>query len=350
MKKILLIAAIIVLFIWGSRQCRTTNGTPINNYQSTVADIHENVLDLTSGIHARLLGVEPGRTDVEMFLRSQFLNKPVSLMADSHSAIQTIVNPDDTVDVYVNETGLYNYCINRQAVNEYPDCYQSLYVQDSLGWITPDPQPTEKKNLALYMKQRTFLIQTPEGIGTGFFINKDGLAVTNWHVLKPEQSRQSIAVLYQDSPDDSQIYSDKKRNIRNIKYTSPLDQLDITIFTVELEPDETVPYFDITRQRPNQGDEVATYGNPHGLTASYTKGVISAFRKDPYNPSRGVDLVQYDMTTNGGNSGGPVADKYGRIIAVHELGDKTMQNTNYGIDVLQVRQILDRLNLKYGGR
>ena len=56
------------------------------------------------------------------------------------------------------------------------------------------------------------------------------------------------------------------------------------------------------------------------------------------------------MTTNGGNSGGPVCDKCGQIVAVHELGDKSMQNTNYGIDAMQLRVVLDQLNLNYGGK
>lgn len=351
MKKILIIALIIIGAIFIFKKCRKSeSNTAIYGYKSTVIGVNGNVLDLASGVHARLLGVEKDRTDVEMFLRSKFMNMPVTLWPDSHSLVKYIRVANDTVDVYVTVTGSMDYSINRQVVNEYPNSFRSIELHDSTGWILERPIPTEKRNLALYMKQRTFLIQTPEGIGTGFFINPDGLAVTNWHVLPPKYERNSVAVLYQDDPDDSQIYSDKKRNFKNIKWSSDINGLDITIVTVDLEKDETVPYFDIANQRPNQGDDVATYGNPHGLTASFTKGHVSAFRADPFNPNRGVDLMQYDMTTNAGNSGGPVCDKYGQIVAVHELGDGSMQNTNYGIDAMQLRAVLDKLGLKYGGR
>ena len=351
MKRILIICLIIFGAIFAFRQCRKSeSSTSIRGYQRTVVGVNGSVLDLASGIHARLLGVETGRTDVEMFLRSQFLNKPVTLYPDSRSLKQNIGYVNDTVDVYVVENGKRDYCINRQVVNEYPNSYRSIELFDSTGWVPDTPIPTIKKNLALYMKQRTFLISTPDGIGTGFFINKDGLAVTNWHVLRPGQEKSAVAYLYQDDPDDSQIYSERKRNFKNIKWASDTNGLDITLITVDLEKDEIVPYFDIARQRPNQGDDVATYGNPHGLTASFTKGHVSAFRTDPLNPTREVDLVQYDMTTNAGNSGGPVCDKYGQIVAIHELGDKSMQNTNYGIDAIQLRAVLDRLGLKYGGR
>lgn len=357
MKKILLIVAAIVIGVLCLKKCRENSssgsqnsGTPINGYVGTVADVNGNVLTLTSGLHARLLGVEANRTDVEMFLKSQFLNKAVTLYADSKHQGQYIVNPNDTVNVYVVENGTRTYCINRQVIREYPDAYKELETLDSVGWVDPNDLLIPKKNLALYMKQRSFLIQTPNGIGTGFFINENGLAVTNWHVLPPEFEKEAIAVLYQENPDDSQVYSDKKRHFKNVLWSSDINGLDITIVSVDLENGEKVPYFNLIKQRPNQGDQVSTFGNPHGLTASYSSGVVSAFRPDPYNPNRDVQLVQYDMSTNGGNSGGPVCDKYGQIIAVHELGDKELQNVNYGIDAMQLRMVLDKLGLKYGGK
>lgn len=357
MKKILLIIIAAFFCIFLVRKCRSggeegaaNSGTLINGYVGTVKEVKGNILILTSGLQARLLGIEDNRTDVEMFLRSQFLNKQVVLYSDSHDRCKYIVSADDVVNVYAVEKGVQTICINHQVVNEYPDCYHEIETPDSGKWVSSEEILTEKKNLALYMKQRTFLIQTSEGIGTGFFINDNGLAVTNWHVLSPGEERNAVAVLYQESPDDSEVYSDKKRNFKNILWSSDINGLDITIMSVDLENNEKVPYFNITRQRPNQGDMVATYGNPHGLTASYSSGVISAFRKDPYNSNRDVQLVQYDIGTNGGNSGGPVCDKYGQIIAVHELGDKTAQNINYGIDAMQLRVVLDHLNLKYGGK
>lgn len=348
MKKIILIAVVVVVAIFAVKKCHNS-GTEINGYEGVVASVEGSALNLTSGIKVQLLGVETDRTDVEMFLRSLYLDKEVVLYADSQSPKQTIDSPNETISAYVVVKGENGPCINRIAVNEYPSCYRPEETFDSIDWIavTPDPDLIPKKNLALYMKQRTFLIARADGgIGTGFFINEDGLAVTNWHVLAPDQEKSSIAVLFQDNPDDSEVYSDKKRNFKNIRWSSDISGLDVTLVTVELENNEKVPYFNIAKHRPNQGDRIATFGNPHGLTASYSSGEISAFRTD----KRDVDLVQYTMPTNGGNSGGPVCDIYGQIVAVHELGDTTAQNINYGIDAMQLRAVLDKLGLKYGGR
>lgn len=353
MKKIILIAIIIVVAIATYRNCQNSDntGTSINGCQGVVSAVNGNVLDLTSGLHARLIGTD-GRSTIEMFLRGAYLGKQVTLYADSHNQKQNILSANDTVDVYAIETGTMGFCINRLAVLQDPDSYHPTEALDSTSvkqWIEKEIPPVVT-NLALYMKPRTFLIATPKGIGTGFFISETGLAVTNWHVLSPEQEKNSQAYLYQDDPDDSQIYSNKKRNIKNILWSQNMNGLDITIFSVDLEKGEKVPYFNVAKRRPIQGDQVSTYGNPHGLTASFSQGVVSAFRSDPYNTDRDVQLVQYDMATNGGNSGGPVCDKCGQIVAVHELGDKTLQNVNYGIDATQLRQVLDQLRVNYGGR
>lgn len=339
--------------MWVVRKRNSSDSnTPINGYESTIVDVKGSVLELASGLHVRLLGVERDRTDVEMFLKKGFLNKPVALYADSHSSNQYITSADGVVDAYVTDLqDPMNFCINRQVVQQYPKTIVETELLDSIGWISKKKRPEKKPNLALYMKQRTFWVQLPDGsLGTGFFINENGLAVTNWHVLQPQHEKSAAVFLYEDNADDSKIYLNKKRNIDNIKWWSDINGLDITIFTVRLEPGEKVAYFNIAEQRPNQGDKVATYGNPHGLAASYTDGSVSAFREDPYNPNRGVDLVQYNMGTNGGNSGGPVCDIYGQIVAIHELGDKEMQNVNYGIDAMQLRKVLDQQNLKYGGQ
>ena len=356
MKKIFLIvlAAIILLVVYRNCQNPDVNGggTAINGYQGVVERVSGNVLVLTSGLHARLIGTD-GRSSFEMFLRGAYVGKQVTLYADSHSQKQNIVMGNDTVDVYAIETGTLGYCINRLAVLQDPESYHPTEALDSTSvepWVGPTPPPVPVGNLALYMKPRTFLIATPDGIGTGFFISETGLAVTNWHVLPPNKEKSSQAYLYQDDPDDSQIYSNKKRNIKNILWSSDMNGLDITIFSVDLENGEKVAYFNVAKRRPIQGDQVSTYGNPHGLTASFSQGVVSAFRSDPYNENRNVQLVQYDMATNGGNSGGPVCDKFGQIVAIHELGDKSLQNVNYGIDAMQLRQVLDQLKLNYGGR
>lgn len=350
MKKFLIFAAIVgaILYMLISPD---GGGTSIKDYQGSIKSASGNVVELVSGLHVRLIGVEPNRTDVEMFIKNGFLGKSVTLIPDSKGD-QEIKDPNGTVGAYVilNDT---HECLNHLVVIQYPQTYRDMELSDSLGWIKKKPGPTPKPDLALYMKQRTFLIEvrTEEGssIGTGFFINDKGLAITNWHVLPAGAEKYSTAYLYKENPDDSKIYTDKKRRIKNVLWSEDTNGMDISIFSVELEQGESVPYFDIAKQRAAVGIDCATFGNPLGYTASYSAGHISAFREQE-RTTRKVMMMQYEMSTNGGNSGGPVCDKYGQIIAVHEQGVKDAQGLNFGIDILQIREILDGLEFNYGGR
>lgn len=326
-------------------------GTSIKDYQSSIKSVSGNVVELVSGLNVRLIGVESNRTDVEMFIKNGYLGKSVTLIPDSKGD-QEITDPNGTVGAYVilNDT---HECLNHLVVIQYPKAYRTMELSDSTGWVKEKDSLISKPDLALYMKQRTFLIKvkTDEGtsIGTGFFINDQGLAITNWHVLPDGAEGSSTAYLYKENPDDSKIYTDKKRRIKNVLWSEDTDGMDISIFSVELEQGETVPYFDLASQRAAVGIDCATFGNPLGFTASYSAGHISAFREEN-RPNRKLMLMQYEMSTNGGNSGGPVCDKFGQIIAVHELGVKSAQGLNFGIDILQIREILDGLEFKYGGR
>ena len=355
MKKVLFfIIAIIAIIIIYNKTRNNHEGdnhyaNEIRNYKGVIQDIKGNTLTLTSGVKVQMLGVKDGRTDVEMFVTSKYIGKTVLLIPDSDKE-QVIPSSDATVRAYVNleEDGT---CLNHIIVNEYRDAHTPIELTDST-WTFDGGSQIPKSNLALYMKQRTFLIVTEQGVGTGFFINENGLALTNWHVLNPNQEKSAIAILYQNDPDDSDMYTDKKRNIKNVLWSSDISGMDITVFSVDLENGETVPFFDLAKRHAAQGDRCATFGNPGGSegvrTATYTSGDLSAYRTLDERP--GLMMVQYTTATNPGNSGGPVCDIYGQIIAVHEMGDKSMQNTNYGIDILPVREELDRLNLKYGGK
>lgn len=342
---IAIIALVLALNMCGD------DGMAVTGYKGTIRSAQGNVVELVSGLKVKLIGVDDNRNDVEVFVKNNFVGKNVTLVADSKHE-QSISSLDATIGAYVilDET---NECLNHLVVSEYHDAYNELDLRDSTGWVTTDI-PVIKKDLALYMKQRTFLIeiQLPDGsggIGTGFFINEDGLAITNCHVLARGMENYSTAFLYKESPDDAKIYLDKKRKIKNVLWAEDTNGMDITIFSVELENNEKSPYFDLAKKRPAVGVDCSTIGNPKGLTASYSAGHVSAFR-DEQRERRTVNLIQYEMTSNPGNSGGPVCDKYGQIIGVVEMGLTEGTNLNFGIDVMQIRPILDQHGFKYGGK
>ena len=351
MKKILIIVVAVFAVIFIYKKCKTiVTETPITGYQAIVANVENgNILVLNTGLRVQMLGVKENHERTEVWIKNNLVGKPVELVSDSGNE-QGFTNYDDIVKAYVNiiinDTRI---CANRMLIADNKDCYTQAYLNDST-FQSSDQIPTEIHDKALYMKQRTMLVETSSGIGTGFFINKQGIALTNHHVL--DGNKPACVFLYAEDAEDSKIYTSRRRNIRNILWTN--DVLDITVFSVELEAGEEVPYFNLISNHEPQGNECFILGNPQGLYASFAKGVISAYREE----DNGRMLVQYDLATNGGNSGGPVMNSKGQIIAVHALGQKSQTNgaaaqgLNFGIDILQVRQIVDQpgMNINYGGK
>lgn len=310
-----------------------------------------NIIITTTEVPVKLIGVAAGFERGNTFLK-KFIGEEIHVIEDS-SLPQNAVGADTIYGYVVLED---HRCINRMLLEQEPELYDPINLEDSLETFRPASiSNVDIPDLSLYIKQRSFLIEVPLGggltaYGTGFFINDKGLAITNNHVL--DGTCSASAYLYDPtSIDDSEIYSHLRRDIRidDILWTDP--EIDISVFRVTLKNSDQPSYFNLAKKHVPQGTKVGTIGNPVSqnagvLSGSWSHGEVSAYRGKGSNRP----LVQYTLSTNGGNSGGAVSDPTGTVIAVHDLGDKSMQNVNYGIDILAVRPILDKLGESYGGK
>jgi len=69
---------------------------------------------------------------------------------------------------------------------------------------------------------------------------------------------------------------------------------------------------------PPVGDAVFAVGNPLGLRASLTSGVVSAIGRTITPPSGPAldGLIQFDAAVNPGNSGGPLLNRAGQVVGI----------------------------------
>jgi serine protease Do len=136
------------------------------------------------------------------------------------------------------------------------------------------------------------------GQGSGFFISRDGYAVTNNHVV---QNAETVQV----TTDEGKTYS--------AKVIGTDARTDLALIKID---GSDFPFVKLSDASPRVGDWVLAVGNPFGLGGTVTAGIVSARGRDigagPYD-----DFIQIDAPVNKGNSGGPTFDVDGNVIGVN---------------------------------
>jgi serine protease Do len=137
------------------------------------------------------------------------------------------------------------------------------------------------------------------GLGSGFIVNRDGLILTNAHVVT---GASEVMVKLTD-----------RREFR-AKVLGSDAVTDIAVLKIDAQDLPTVRFADITGVRA--GDWVLAIGSPFGFENSVTAGVVSA--KGRALPGDGyVPFIQTDVAVNPGNSGGPLFNLAGEVIGIN---------------------------------
>lgn len=146
------------------------------------------------------------------------------------------------------------------------------------------------------------------GFGTGFVV-RPGYVLSNRHVAKGGSSYgvfQPTAVFQ-----EGEVAKEHEATV-----VALADELDLAIFRCE---PLAAPAVTLNRQPPRRTSEVLVLGFPFGdaLGASIkaVRGTVFGFEDDAKR-----QIMMYEASTNPGNSGGPVCDNTGRVVAVHFAG------------------------------
>src|SRR5262249_55203823 len=139
------------------------------------------------------------------------------------------------------------------------------------------------------------------GLGSGFLISPDGLAITNNHVV---EGAVSVSVKLNDGRtfEAEELGRDPLTDVAVIKLKGMVGRL----------PSLAMGASDALRV----GDWVMAIGNPFGLASTVSAGIISAKAREigagPYD-----DFLQTDAAINPGNSGGPLFNLKGEVIGIN---------------------------------
>ena len=138
------------------------------------------------------------------------------------------------------------------------------------------------------------------GLGSGAIISKDGLVVTNYHVVADVSE---LAV----TTNDNQIFS--------AQVLGTDEERDIALLRIESERKDFPALSFGDSDKVKVGQMVFAVGNPFGLSGTVTQGIISA--RDRHLSDSQMDYLQTDTVINPGNSGGPLVDIHGKIVGVN---------------------------------
>ncbi len=150
------------------------------------------------------------------------------------------------------------------------------------------------------------LMSVPAGSGTGFVWGEQGYIVTNYHVV---QNANKVMITLQDqSAWPAEVVGlAPERDLAVLKITAPKEKL--TALTLGDSSQLSV------------GRKVLAIGNPFGLDATLTTGVVSALGREIESPNQRKisGVIQTDAAINPGNSGGPLLNSLGQLIGVNTM-------------------------------
>ena len=171
-----------------------------------------------------------------------------------------------------------------------------------------------------------------KGRGSGFIVSKEGLILTNNHVVDGVD-KITVSLQLEDGS--------KKTYPATIKGHDR--EYDLAV--IKIEPDRDLPVLELGDSDALEvGEFVVAIGNPYGFEHTVTAGVISAKNRSIHAQDINFDdFLQTDAAINPGNSGGPLLDMAGKVIGINTAIMPYAQGLGFAIPVNRAKEIMGDL-------
>lgn len=181
------------------------------------------------------------------------------------------------------------------------------------------------------------LVKGKASTGTGFLV-APGLIATNAHVIADEFAND-LEVQFvsaeegRDEPMSAELlYEDAERDLAFLAVKTDLKPLRLA---------KTYAF--------RKGEDITVIGNPGMGEGQVLENAISRGVMSTKTQLNGHNFYQLGISVNPGNSGGPVFDSSGRVIAVVTLKATKQEATSFGIPIEDLNLALSRLAKQSGG-
>jgi serine protease Do len=196
--------------------------------------------------------------------------------------------------------------------------------------------------------------QSSEAAGTGVIITKDGVILTNRHVVPAGTGSVSVTLADGTTFDDVTV----------LGRTGSSDSLDVAFLKIKDLKGTTLTPANIGDSSKTQvGDSVVAIGNALGqFQNTVTSGIISGFGRSVQasadsggsgsfssaSSSEDLDnLIQTDAAINEGNSGGPLVNLNGQVIGINTAIASDAQNIGFALPINDIKGLITQV-LKTG--
>lgn len=163
-------------------------------------------------------------------------------------------------------------------------------------------------------------IATPYSTGTGFLLGREGIVVTNEHVVR--DNREVV------------IESDLlPRQLARVLFTDI--RLDIAF--IEAPKPDALPEIHLgAGDNLKEGDPVIAVGHPFGLRYTATQGIVSSTK----NEQNDIVYIQHDAALNPGNSGGPLVDAAGNVVGINTFVIRDGNSIGFSLPASYLQQAI----------
>lgn len=206
--------------------------------------------------------------------------------------------------------------------------------EPKVGAVTEDTLYTANWTPKEYTPEELYTMVTPSVVeihvydkngeyfaqGSGFFIDAEGTAVTNYHVIEEAYSADAIT-------------SDECAHTVT-KVIAWDKELDLAIIQCDISNSQPLT---ISQREITTGETVYTVGSSLGLTGTISDGIVSAASREV----EGVECIQITAPISHGNSGGPLLNRFGEAIGINSMTLNEGQNLNFAINIHLIES-LDR--------
>ena len=301
------------------------------------------------------MGLLVGYVDWDNYCSMQITeNKKLIVKAVSNGIIvkEVTIESNDIWSSYndfsiLSEDGVLHFIING---NEAGSFEYELNPYGGVGLMTSGSHPAvyNALHIASTPSKQTLIVDTSHvaqgeiewrGNGSGIFVDEAGYIATNYHVIK---DANTIGVEYYSS-------GVLKKHFAEVVISDETNDLAILrIIDKNFSTLNTIPYTFGTKSC-DVGTEVFTLGYPMALNLmgkeiKYTNGSISSktgFMGD-------ITTYQISVPIQGGNSGGPLFDYDGNLVALTASGIKRSldltENVNYAIKSTYLKSLTESMN------